>query len=328
VIIARSPLRITLGGVSTDLPAWYRDHGGFLVAAAIDKYVYVGARRSFSPGITIVHSEIERADKIDDVKHGIVREALRMLVPDRPQVEIVSFSDVPHGTGLGSSGSFTTALLCALHALHGRTVGRHDLAEEACRIEIEKLREPIGKQDQYIAACGGLTCFTFAGDGTVAAEPLRVNEATRQALNDSIVLFFTGGTRSASNILRDQVALLEKNDSRMLDSLHFEMDNAVRSRAALESGDLAAYGRLLSQHWDTKRKRPIAVSTPEIDRLYEVGMAAGAFGGKLVGAGGAGFLMFCTADRTRLRGAMAAQGLAELPFAFSDGGTRIIEQQA
>jgi D-glycero-alpha-D-manno-heptose-7-phosphate kinase len=325
MIVARSPLRITLGGVSTDIAAYYRDHGGFLLAAAIDQYVYVAVKRPFAPGITLTYSSVETYRTVDEVPHGILREGLRLFPADPPEIEIVTFSDVPHGTGLGSSGSFTTALLCALYAQNGISVAREELAEQACRIEIDRLGEPIGKQDQYAAAFGGLTCFTFARDGSVSAEPLAIDAATRAAFVDHILLFFTGATRSASNILRDQVALLERRDKAMVDNIHFEMENAFQSRAALEKGDLAAYARLLSAHWDMKRRRPVPVSNARIDALYELGLRNGALGGKLVGAGGGGFLMFCAHDAARLRQAMAAEGLPELRYGFDDdGGSRVV----
>jgi D-glycero-alpha-D-manno-heptose-7-phosphate kinase len=324
VIIARSPLRITLGGVGTDLPAYYRDHGGFLVAGAIDKYVHVAVTQPFEPGIYIQGRDAERFDAVDAVRHPIIREALRLFEMARPRIEITIFSDVPPGTGLGSSGSFTTSLLSALHAHHRTTVTPPELAEQACCIEIHRLGEPIGKQDQYMAALGGLNCLTFAKDGTVNAEPLRVDDKTRATLQENILLFFTGVTRSASDIMGEQAARLETRERTMVDAIHFEMENAIKSRAALEAGDLPLYGRLLSAHWDRKRKRTSVISTPEIDRLYEVGLSNGALGGKLVGAGGGGFLMFCAGDRVRLRGAMRNEGLVEMRFRFDSDGTRVL----
>lgn len=326
MILTLSPLRITLGGHSTDLPSYYRDHGGFLVAAAIDRYVYAAVAKAFLPGIWLRHSALEHAETIDQIRHGIIREALRLFGDSRPGIEITTFGDVPAGTGLGSSGSFTTALLCALHAQYDVPIDRHELAEQACHIELEVLGEPIGKQDQYIAAFGGLTCFTFSKDGTVTADPLAIDGDTRRALEENILLFFTGSTRSASDILRDQVARLDRKDRAMVDNLHFEMNNAFKSREALESGDLAAYGLLLSQHWDMKRKRPAAISNAKIDRWYDVGLKNGAFGDKLVGAGGGGFLMFCARDKLKLRQAMRDEGLVEMPFGFDDHGTRVLMQ--
>lgn len=327
MIIARSPLRITLGGVGTDLPAYYRDHGGFLVAGAIDKYVHVAVTQPFEPGIYIQGRNAERFEAVAEVRHPIIREALRLFERERPQIEITIFSDVPPGTGLGSSGSFTTSLLSALHAHHQTTVNSFELAEQACYIEIDRLGEPIGKQDQYMAALGGLNCLTFAKDGTVSSEPLRIDDKTRATLEENILLFFTGRTRSASAILREQAARLETRERTMVDSFHFEIENAARSRAALEAGDLPLYGRLLSAHWDRKRKRTSAISTPEIDRLYKVGLLNGAIGGKLVGAGGGGFLMFCAGDGARLRRAMRNEKLVEMRFRFDSEGTRLLSNE-
>jgi len=324
MIIVRSPLRINLGGVSTDLPSYYRKHGGFLVSAAINQYVYVVLTDGFAAGIHLRHAEFEHVEAVADVRHPIIREALRLFEQAKPQVEITTFADVPGGTGLGSSGSFTTALLRALHARHDIVADAREVAEQACHIEITLLGEPIGKQDQYIAALGGLTCLTFGQDGSVVDERLAIDQATRAALEDSILLFFTGTTRSASNILRDQVARLESGDRALFDNLNFEMDNAFSSRDALEKGDLAEYGRLLSAHWAMKQKRSPLISSPKIDRWYELGLENGAFGGKLVGAGGGGFLMFCAEDKAKLRNAMRDEGLVELEFGFDDHGTRVI----
>jgi D-glycero-alpha-D-manno-heptose-7-phosphate kinase len=324
MIIVRSPLRITLAGVSTDLPSFYRRQGGFLVAAALDKYVYVVVTDSFPGGIHLRHAEIEHVERVDDVRHPIIREALRLFGDRCPRIEITTFADVPGGTGLGSSGSFTTALLRALHAHRNIVVDARELAEQACHIEIDVLGEPIGKQDQYIAALGGLTCLTFRKDGSVVDERLAIDEATRCALRDDILLFFTGTTRSASNILAEQVARLDGGDQALFDNIGFEMDNAFLSREALEKGDLPGYGRLLSAHWAMKRKRSARISNPQIDRWYELGLENGAFGGKLVGAGGGGFLMFCARDKAKLRNAMRHEGLVELEFGFDTQGTRVI----
>src|SRR4249919_3391833 len=197
MIMTRSPLRITLGGGGTDLPSYYREHGGFLIAAAIDKYVYVTAMRPFTPGIFLKYSKLEHVEHVDDVQHPIIREAIRMIGFRTPQIEITTLADIPAGTGLGSSGSFTTALVKALYAHRRRLLHPNELAELACEIEINRLREPIGKQDQYIAAYGGVTCFTFREDGSVAAEPLQISTEALLNLEDNLLLFFTGRERSA-----------------------------------------------------------------------------------------------------------------------------------
>jgi D-glycero-alpha-D-manno-heptose-7-phosphate kinase len=326
MIIVRSPLRITLGGGGTDLPSYYRDHTGFLISAAIDKFVYVTVIKPFVPGIYLKYSRIEHVDRIEDVKHPIVREALKLFPLDPLQVEITTLADIPAGTGLGSSGSFTTALLRALHAHVRNFIHPRELAEQACAIEIEKLKEPVGKQDQYVAAFGGITCFTFKPDDTVEAVPLAINEEFAHALEDNLLLFFTGFSRSASAILKDQDSRTKKSDSAMIDNLHYVKDLGFRSRKALEARDLALFGKLMHEHWEHKRKRSGGMSNPEIDASYKIAMNSGALGGKLIGAGGGGFLMFLAEDKVRLRQAMCAAGLAEVRFHFDFEGTKIITQ--
>jgi len=326
MIIVRSPLRISLGGGGTDLASYYRDHEGFLIAAAIDKYVYVSVIKPFQPGIYLKYSEIEHVDGIDQVKHRIIREALRLFPVEAGQIEITTLADIPAGTGLGSSGSFTTALLRALHAQSRNIVHPRELAEQACHVEIELLKEPIGKQDQYIAAFGGITCFTFRRDGTVEAQPLALQEDTRNALADNLLIFFTGYARSASDILRDQDTRTKQNDGSMIDNLHYVKDIGLRSKTALESGDLIAFGKLMHEHWEHKRKRSSGMSNSEIDHWYNLGIDAGALGGKLIGAGGGGFLMFYAEEKVRLRHVMREAGLTEVRFHMDFEGTKVLVQ--
>jgi D-glycero-alpha-D-manno-heptose-7-phosphate kinase len=326
MIIVRSPLRITLGGGGTDLASYYREHGGFLIAAAIDKFVYVTVIRPFVPGIYLKYSKIEQVKEIDEVQHPIVRESLRQFDFRPPQIEITTLADIPAGTGLGSSSSFTTALLRALHAHAKSIVHPRELAEQACNIEIGRLKEPIGKQDQYIAAFGGITCFTFHRDGAVEAAPLAIDEETRHALEDNLLLFFTGFSRSASQILLDQDRRTQRSDSAMIDNLHYVKSLGLRSKAALEAGDLLAFGRLMHEHWENKRKRSGGMSNAQIDAWYDLATANGAVGGKLIGAGGGGFLMFYSEDKARLRRAMREAGLTEVRFHFDFEGTKIVAQ--
>jgi D-glycero-alpha-D-manno-heptose-7-phosphate kinase len=326
MIIVRSPLRITLGGGGTDLPSYYREHEGFVISAAIDKYVYVTVIKPFQPGIYLKYSRIEHVDSIDDVQHRIIREALRQFESAAPQIEITTLADIPAGTGLGSSGSFTTALLRALHAYGRNLVHPRDLAEQACDLEINRLGEPIGKQDQYIAAFGGLTCFNFCRDETVKATPLAVSEEVRQNLQDNLVMFFTGYSRSASEILKQQDLGTRNNDAAMIDNLHFVKMLGLKSKAALEAGDLETFGRLMHVHWENKRKRANAMSNAQIDGWYDLAMRHGAAGGKLIGAGGGGFLMFYAEEKRPLRRAMREAGLTEVRFHFDFEGTKIIAQ--
>jgi D-glycero-alpha-D-manno-heptose-7-phosphate kinase len=324
MIIARSPLRITLGGGGTDLPSYYRDHEGFLVSAAIDKYVYVNVMRPFTEGIFLKYSQLEHVEKIAEVKHPIIREALQLLGFKTPQVEITTLADIPAGTGLGSSGSFTTALLKALYTHRKRHLHQEELAELACHIEIDRLGEPIGKQDQYIAAVGGVTCFTFHKDDKVIAAPLGISMDTMFDLEDNLLLFFTGFSRSASEILKDQKVKSQQNDSDMLNNLHYVKDLGYRSRDALLAGKTELFGDLMHEHWEHKKLRSNGMSNPQIDEWYELGMKHGAVGGKLVGAGGGGFLMFMARDRNKLRNTMTSAGLEEVRFKFDFEGAKVV----
>jgi D-glycero-alpha-D-manno-heptose-7-phosphate kinase len=324
MIIARSPLRITLGGGGTDLPSYYREHEGFLLSAAIDKYVYVNVMRPFTHGIYLKYSKLEHVELIDEVKHPIIRESLRMLNFRTPQVEISTLADIPAGTGLGSSGSFTTALLKALYTHRKRHLHQEELAELACHIEIDLLGEPIGKQDQYIAAMGGITCFTFHQDDKVSATPLEISMDTMFDLEDNLMLFFTGISRSAGSILKDQQIRSKKNEVYMLKNLHFVKELGYRSKEALESGDMILFGELMNEHWEHKKSRSVGMSNPQIDEWYKLGMKNGAVGGKLVGAGGGGFLMFVAQDRNKLRHTMATESLEEVRFRFDFEGSKIV----
>ncbi|MDR2613077.1 MAG: galactokinase [Deltaproteobacteria bacterium] len=325
MIITRSPLRISLGGGGTDLPSYYREHGGgFLIAAAIDKYVYVTVLRPFSEGIYLKYSQLEAVRSVRDVQHRIIREALNLQNLKTPQIEITALADIPSGTGLGSSGSFTTALLKALHAHRRQLILPQELAELACHIEIDLLGEPIGKQDQYIAAYGGITCFDFNPDDTVEARPLGIPIEALFELEERLCLFFTGFTRSAGDLLRDQKERSTGGDAGMIANLHYVKDLGVRSRDALERGDVFEFGRLMHEHWENKKRRTGGMSNPKIDLCYARALENGAVGGKLVGAGGGGFLMFLAEDRSRLRKAMAEEGLEELRFRFDFDGAKVV----
>jgi D-glycero-alpha-D-manno-heptose-7-phosphate kinase len=325
MIIVRSPLRITLGGGGTDLPSYYREHEGFLVAAAIDRYVYITIHQTFQSGFIIKYSQLERVERREDIHHPIVREALALTgVTDK--VEITSMADIPAGTGLGSSGSFTTALLRALHVHQKTIISTQDLAEQACHIEIERLGEPIGKQDQFIAAYGGVTCFRFNKNDTVEVWPAAVSGETLYNLEDNLVMFFTGTSRAASAILRDQDDRSKSKDSAIIDNLHYVKDLGLRSLKALETGDLRKFGALMDEHWQHKKKRSGAMSNPEIDKWYELAMRNGALGGKLIGAGGGGFLLFYTEDKKPVRHALREAGLEEVRIRFDFEGTKTLVQ--
>jgi D-glycero-alpha-D-manno-heptose-7-phosphate kinase len=322
LIITRSPLRITLGGGGTDLPSYYNEHGGFLISAALDKYVYITLHQPFTDEVIVKYSRLEVVKRACELQHPIVREALGLLEIDS-HIEIASLSDIPAGTGLGSSGSFTTALLRALHVHKKNSISPGDLAEQACHIEIDLLGEPVGKQDQYIASFGGVTCFTFHRDG-VEVQPLNMQPQTLHTLEDNLALFFTGYTRSASEILQDQDRRSKANDGAMIENLHFVKELGYESKAALESGALREFAELMHVHWEHKKARSNGMSNSRIDELYCLGRTNGALGGKVIGAGGGGFLMFYTEDKTRLRQAMTGAGLREVRFRFDFAGSHVV----
>jgi D-glycero-alpha-D-manno-heptose-7-phosphate kinase len=324
MIITRSPLRISLGGGGTDLPSYYEKYGGFLLAAAIDKYVYATVTKPFSRGIYLKYANLEHVYEVDDVKHPIIRETLKELELQSPQIEITTLADIPSGTGLGSSGSFTTALLKGLYAHYRKNIQPAELAQLACLIEIGRLGEPIGKQDQYIAAFGGITEFSFNPDGTVLHNALAISNETLHDLEDNLLLFFTGLSRAASSILSDQDNKTKDQNDRMLENLHFTKELGFRSRNALLENNLTEFGNIMHEHWLHKRERTQSISNEFIDSTYEVALKNGAVGGKLVGAGGGGFLMFYANDKEKLRCEMLKLNLEEVRFKFDFEGTKVI----
>jgi D-glycero-alpha-D-manno-heptose-7-phosphate kinase len=326
MIITRSPMRISLGGGGTDLPSYYRQHGGFVISAAIDKYVYITLHETFVPEVIVKYSKMEVVARPEDVKHPIVREALKLVDLGVPHIEIASMSDIPAGSGLGSSGSFTTALLRALHSMKRDNISTHELAEQACHIELDLVGEPIGKQDQYIASFGGITCFEFRPDDHVTVTPLHLDPMTLHNLEDNLMLFFTNYTRDASAILKDQDVRSKQGDQEMFDNLHCVKQLGYESKAAFESGNLRRFAEIMHVHWENKKKRSAGMSSGLIDEYYDLARKSGALGGKLIGAGGGGFLMFYTEDKTRLRRAMCGAGLREVRFRFDFEGTRVLAQ--
>lgn len=324
MIITRSPLRISLGGGGTDLPSYYREHSGFVLSAAIDKYVYITLHDTFEQEFIIKYSKTELVKSVDEIKHPIIREALRMVPVTAPHLEVVSMSDIPAGTGLGSSGSFTVALLRALHAHNKSSITRQQLAEDACHIEIDLLHEPIGKQDQYIASFGGITSFLFNPDGRVAVQPVQLSPETLYNLEDNLLLFFTGFTRAASAILAEQDNRTREGDTEMIDHLHHIKRFGYLSRTALEAGDLRRFAALMHEHWELKKQRSQSMTNSRINEYYELARENGAAGGKLIGAGGGGFLMFYTEEKTRLRHTMREAGLREVRMRFDFEGASLV----
>ena len=324
MIITRSPLRISLGGGGTDLPSYYQNHEGFLIAAAIDKYVYINLHDTFVDYLIVKYSKMEEVRSIDEIRHPIIRESLKLLGFEARYLEIASLADIPAGTGLGSSGSFTCSLLKALHTHKKNIITPADLAEQACHIELDILGEPVGKQDQYISAFGGINCFTFCKDNQVKAEKLNISQETLFNLEDHLLLFFTGYSRSASNVLKEQDGKSRNNDSSMIDNLHLVKGLGYKSKTAFEQGDLEEFASLMNVHWEHKKQRSDVMSNDRINTWYDIAMKNGALGGKLIGAGGGGFLMFYAEDNKKLRHTMAREGLQEVRFRFDFDGSKVV----
>ena len=326
MIFSRSPLRISIAGGGTDLPSYYRNNEGFLISAAINKYVYVAISKPFRPEISLKYSKIEKVNHVSDIEHPIIRETLKIFVKkdEKPQIEINSIADLPSGTGLGSSGSFTTALITSLKAFNREIIYKSELAELACEIEINKLGESIGKQDQYISAYGGINCFSFHKNDTVTVHSLDISHQTLLELEENLLLFFTGFSRQASSILKDQKNKTESFDKEMISNLDYVKEMGFRAKQLLVEGKTHEYGKLLHEHWENKKRRSKGMSNPLINKWYEVGLKNGAMGGKLVGAGGGGFLLFYTLNKTKLRAAMSQEGLEEVHFNFDFEGAKII----
>jgi D-glycero-alpha-D-manno-heptose-7-phosphate kinase len=323
MLITRTPLRISIGGGGTDLPSYYEKFGGFVISAAINRYIYIALHKTFQRNYILKYSTQETVESLDKIQHPIVREAFR-LHGIEPQIEMVSMADIPAGTGLGSSGSFNVGLLKGLHFMKREHVSTQELAEEACHIELDLLKEPIGKQDQYIAAFGGLICMEYGKDGKVNVTPLRISNETLHDLEDNLLMFFTGYSRSASAVLKDQKERSTKDDKSMLENLHFVKELGQEIKRALEAGDTRRFAELMHQHWLYKKQRSSGISNEDINRWYDVGFANGALGGKLIGAGGGGFILFYASDRQKLRQAMAKEGLEEVRFTFDHEGAKVL----
>ena len=325
MIVARAPLRLPLGGGGTDLPSYYERRGGFILAAGIDKYVYVCANRPAGDDlIRLKYTRSEEVATVDELLHDLARPALHALGVTS-NIEISSMADVPAGTGMGSSSTYLIALLTALHALQRRQIPTQDLAELSCHLEIDVAGHAAGKQDHYMAAFGGLTVLEIKPDGTVDVQPLAISRTTREELRNGMVLFFTGLTRVADLMLSYQVEQTRRANEAVLDSLDEVKELGHRIKAALELDELDRFGELLHEHWRQKKRRSSAISNPRVDEWYEMGRRAGALGGKLVGAGGGGYLLFyCPAEhRQHLRDTMAGVGLREMPFDFDRYGAKV-----
>lgn len=323
MIITRTPLRISLGGGGTDLPSFYERAGGFVIAAAISRYIYVGFNRMFEDGYFLKYSDVENVRSLQEIKHPIFREVLSRH-DGHGHIEIASLADVPAGTGLGSSGAFTVALLKALYEFKRQPASAEAIAAEACDIEINALRRAVGKQDQYIAAVGGLTCFDFHPNGSVEIKPLAISNDTLTDLETNLLMFFTGYSRDADAVLSDQRDRSLSADATMMRNLEFVKQLGFSTKDALESGDTRQYAALMREHWAHKQARSSGITNQRINDLHALGMANGALGGKLVGAGGGGYLLFYAEDPVRLRRAMNGAGVTELRFRFDHDGVVVM----
>ncbi len=323
MIITRTPLRITLGGGGTDLPSYYEEFGGLVLSAAISRYIYIAINRTFTPGYFLKYSTIEHVDKIEEIEHPLIREALAMHEVETG-IELVSVADIPAGTGLGSSGAFTVGLLRAIHAFNRNHVTAGNLASEACIIEIDRLNRSVGKQDQYSAAYGGLTAFDFEPGGSVRVAPVMVSTETLHDLEEHLLLFFTGYSRDADRVLEEQRHRSEGGDGEMIANLHTVKELGLASRVALEAGDTQEFAAIMHEHWQHKKKRSAIMSNDNVNRWYDVAMDNGALGGKLVGAGAGGFLLFYAKDQDALRARMVEEGLAEVRFSFDHDGSTLL----
>ena len=324
MIITRSPLRITLGGGGTDLPSYYKEFGGFLISAAINKYIYTSVLEPYADGIYLKYSKREKTDSINKINHPIIREVLKKFKNNSKRIEITTLAEIPAGTGLGSSGSFTTSLMKCMYLFNNRKISKYQLAEDACDIEINKLKEPVGKQDQYISSYGGLRIFRINKNGKVNVSSLKINNNTKQKLQNNLLLFFTGYTRYSSSILKKQDNETKKKKNQTIENLQEIKNIGFLSKRLIENNDLYQFGKLLDHHWKIKKKRANNMSNKKINAIYEDALIHGALGGKLVGAGGGGFLMFYAKNPNLLRKRLTKYKINEVKFLFDEEGTRAI----
>ncbi len=326
MILARAPYRISLGGGGTDLPSYYTQHGGFILSAAVNKYLYIYVNRPAADElIRLKYSRYEQVTAPDEIAHDLVRPALQLLKLGG-SLEIASMADVPAGTGLGSSGTYLVALLTALYELKREKVPTQALAEQACHIEMNIAGHPAGKHDPYLAAFGGFTCLDIDADGRVKVSPLDISITTVEEFRSNVLLFYTGLTRSSSDILGAQQRDTERGDAAVIDSLHRTKELGYRIKEALETGDLESFGLMLDEHWQNKKRRSSKISDERLDRWYETVKRNGGLGGKIMGAGGGGFFMFfCPSQsKARIRAALAGEGLREMPYDFDYEGAKVL----
>lgn len=325
MILVRAPFRIPLGGGGTDLPSYYSKFGGSLISVAINKYMIVSANRPVIDDlIRLKYSTSETVKKINQIQHPLVEEALKLTKVNKA-VELSWIADVPHGTGMGSSGSFLVATLKALHTLGGQEVTAQQIAEEACHIEMDILKSPVGKQDQYMAAFGGLTQLEIDRRGRVEVSKPKVSLEILRDLESSFVLFYTGISRSSHNVLSRQNKSTNKGDKKVINSLHYIKEIGQNISQSIIKGNISQVGKLMDIHWQYKRQLSQNVSNDKINKWYQLGKDAGALGGKIMGAGGGGFLLFCCpGDKKDIRRVMKKEGLRELFVNFDTEGVKVL----
>lgn len=325
MIITRTPFRLTLGGGGTDLPSFYRQYGGFILAVAIDKYMFINLNTPVvDDKIRVRYTKSEVVDHVDEVEHTLAREAMKRFGLTKG-VEIVSLADIPAGTGLGSSSCYLVGLLNALRALMQKPVAPQELAEEACEIELDILKKPIGKQDQYMAAFGGITSLSIDRSGVVTVERPPLSTELVEELENNLLLFYTHETRDATAILSRQDEATKRKSSNVSEYLQEIKDIGLEIRDEIVKGNLRRFGELMDVHWQTKKRLAQGITNPQIDAWYELARQNGAIGGKISGAGGGGFLMlYCEGDKRRLRETMRKAGLRELNFRFEFEGSKVV----
>ncbi len=320
MIITKTPFRVSFCGGGSDIPDFYREHGGCVVSTSINRYMYISIHPYFDENITLLkYSQTETVDDISKIKHSILNRVLNDM--NVKGVEITSTADVPSGTGLGSSSSFTVGLLHSLYCYKGKYVSKDRIAEEACDIEINRLGNPIGKQDQYAAACGGLNLISFHRDDSVTVEPIIMKSAALQELQDNIMILYTGITHDANKILSEQKKNISEKDK--TDNLIRMCDLAKAMQRALVNNEISDFGKILNEGWQKKKELASGITDRRIDEMYEAALANGALGGKLLGAGGGGFLLFyCEKEKQeRLKEKL---GLKQLPARFERDGTSVV----
>lgn len=325
MILARAPLRISIAGGGTDLPSYYIGRGTSWISGAINKYCYAAANYGFANEFLIKYSNLERVRSVKEINHNLIRETLIYSKQSNP-LELTFSADLPGGTGLGSSSAFIVSQLAALHAYNHRQFSARQLAEEATYIEREILNEPIGLQDQYISALGGITIFEIDESGLLKWNRIPVRANWYNSFTEKIFLVYTGKTRMANEFLSGQESRTLANDKQLISELDWVKDSVKKVYSMLIQDDFDNYGRFLDEYWQKKRERETGISSSSIDDMYSKALRNGAVGGKLIGAGGSGFLMFIVQDKERIRKALDPTGLLEVPFSFDQQGACILIQ--